>query len=183
MKSLPKFRVVKRRVIYQGHVIKVVRDTLAVEGQQVHRDVVLHPGAVAIVPFVDKRHLVFVRQYRHVVGRDLLELPAGTLDHRESPLSCAKRELEEETGYRATHWKRLTQFYCAPGVTSERMLLYVATNLRPGPARPEADEFLQLVILSIPEALAKIRSGQICDAKSIIGVWCAAGRFSGISNG
>ena len=175
--TLPSFKKVDRKVIYRGRVIKLVQDTLMVEGRRLTREVVLHPGAVAIVAFVDRRHLIFVRQYRHAIGRSLLELPAGTLDHKESPLSCAKRELEEETGYQAKQWKRLGQFYAAPGAVSERMLLFVATGLRPGPSRPEADEFLVPVILSVDQALAKIRSGAICDAKTIIGIMCAASRL------
>ncbi len=173
--ALPSFKKVGRKVIYRGRVIELVQDTLLVQGRRLTREVVLHPGAVAIVPFIDAKHILFVRQYRHAVGRMLLELPAGTLSPNEPRLACAKRELEEETGYRAGKWTKLSQFYAAPGCVSEQMTIFRADHLTLTGAHPEEDEFLSLVTLSVREAFAHIRSGAICDAKTIIGVLSAMG--------
>ena len=152
---------------------RVIRDVVEVGGQRLVRETIQHPGAVVIVPVLPGSRLVFVRQYRRAVERYLLELPAGTLDHGERPVSCARRELEEETGWQAGRIKRLGAFYAAPGFFSEQMTVFLATDLTPVPARPEADEFLTPVVLPLRTALAKIRSGAICDAKSIIGVLSA----------
>ena len=172
------FRVVSRRVIYRGRVIELVEETLERHGRRMVRETIRHPGAVVIVPMLDARHLVFVRQYRRAVGRYLLELPAGTLDRHETPAQCAKRELEEETGWRATHLKRLGKFYAAPGVLSEQLTIFLATGLARTRAHPEADEELEPVTLTMTQALAAVRSSRICDGKSIIGVLFAHERMA-----
>ena len=163
-------RVVKRTTIYRGRVIRLIREVLDAGGRQMVRETVLHPGAVVIVPFVDRSHIVFVRQYRRAIGRELLELPAGTLGAGERRERCARRELEEETGWRARRMRRIGQFYAAPGFISEQLTVFLATGLTQMGARPEPDEVVTPVVLSLQRALAKIRSGAICDAKSIIGV-------------
>ena len=168
-------RVIARRTMYQGRVIRLVREVLQVRDRRLVRETILHPGAVVIIPRVDRSHLVFIRQYRRAVGRTLLELPAGTLDPPESPRVCAQRELEEETGFRAKRLRRVGAFYPAPGLLSEQMTLFLADGLTPGPAHPEADEMIRPVVLSLREAMAKIRSGAICDAKTILGVWFVRG--------
>ena len=167
-------RHLKQKLIYQGHVIRLITEELSYHGRRLIRETVQHPGAVVILPVLPGSRIVFVRQYRHAVRRDLLELPAGTRDHAgESPVVCARRELEEETGWSARTLKRLVTFYAAPGVLSEQMTLYLATDLTPVPARPEPDECVTPVILTLPQALAGIRSGRICDAKTIIGLLLA----------
>jgi len=163
-------KVVQRTTIYRGRVIRLVREVLMVSGRWIVRETVQHPGAVVIVPFLDRNRIVFVRQYRRAVDRVLWELPAGTLGAREDPATCARRELEEETGWRAGRLRRVGQFFAAPGFTSERMAVFLASGLTRGVQRPEPDEMLRPVTLSLASALAKIRSGAICDAKSIIGV-------------
>ena len=163
-------RVIKREVIYQGTIIRLIREVLESRGHRMVRETVLHPGAVVIVPVLDRSRLVFVRQYRRAVGRVLLELPAGTLDRRESLRTCARRELEEETGWRAKHLRRISRFYAAPGFISEQLTIFLAQGLTLAHAHPEPDEQVEPVILTFKQALANIRSGAICDAKSIIGV-------------
>ena len=160
----------RRTVIYRGRVIQLVREVLATRQGRMIRETVLHPGAVVIVPLLDQSHVVFVRQYRRAVGRWLLELPAGTLDSGEHQAACARRELREETGWNARHLRRLGRFYAAPGFISEQLTVFLATSLTKVASHPEPDELVTPVILTCREALAKIRTGAICDAKSIIGV-------------
>ncbi len=167
MKAL---RVVHRETIYRGRIIRLVRETLSVRGRRIVRETVQHPGAVVIVPFLDRSRILFVRQYRRAVDRELLELPAGTLERGERREVCARRELEEETGWRAHSMRRIGQFYAAPGCLSEQLTVFLAQRLTRGQAKPESDEILRPAVLTVREALAKIRSGAICDAKTIIGV-------------
>jgi ADP-ribose pyrophosphatase len=138
--------------------------------QRLIRESVKHPGAVVIVPMLDRQRIVFVSQYRRAVDRELLELPAGTLSPGEPRLACAKRELQEETGWAATRWRRLGRFYAAPGFISEQLTLFLAQGLRKAPAHPDPDEFVRPVVLTMTDAVRRIHSGSICDAKSIIGV-------------
>src|SRR5262249_257010 len=138
-----------RQIIHQGHKIVVALDrTVLPDGQTVERDVVLHPGAVAILPLVDEERLCLVRNRRPIVGETLLEVPAGTLEPRETPEAAAIRELAEETGYQAEQWRKLTMFLPSPGVLSERTHLFLARDLTPGPQRLEKDEELQPQIVS-----------------------------------
>ena len=168
--STRRVRRISQRTIYQGRVIRLVREVLEVGGRRIIRETVRHPGAVVIIPLLAGKRLVFVRQYRRAVGRVLLELPAGTLEPGERRARCARRELEEETGWRARRLRRLTQFYAAPGFISEQLTVFLGEGLTRTAANPEPDESVEPVILTLASALAKVRSGAICDAKSIIGV-------------
>jgi ADP-ribose pyrophosphatase len=172
--SLPTVRIRKRRLIYQGRVIRLFRETLEVRGRRLDRETILHPGAVVVVPVLPDGRLLFVRQYRRAVRRYLLELPAGTLDPGERRDVCGRRELEEETGWRAGRLRRLGQFYAAPGFISEQMTIFLARGLRKTVASPEPDELLRPEALTLAQALARIRRGTICDAKTIIGILFAA---------
>lgn len=167
---MPNVRVLARRTLYRGRVIRLIQEVLEVGGRRMVRETIRHPGAVVVVPLLDRSRIVFVRQYRRAVGRSLLELPAGTLEPGEPRAICARRELEEEAGWRARRLRRIGQFYAAPGFVSEQLTVFLAEGLRPVPPRPEPDEQVVPVTLTLRQALAKIRSGAICDAKSIIGV-------------
>jgi ADP-ribose pyrophosphatase len=147
------------------------------DGTRSERDLVWHPGAVAILARDPDGRLLFVRQWRVPADRALLEIPAGTLDVHdgviEDPDLAARRELEEETGYRAAGWQKLAEFWTAPGFASELMHLYLADGLTAADADrlgPDEDEHLELERLTLDQALARVDDGSIADAKSIVGL-------------
>lgn len=179
-------RVVGSRVVHHGRYLEVqVETTERADGSRHERDVVRHPGAVAVVAVDDGDRLLLVRQWRQPAGRSLLEIPAGTLDRDpgtggiEDPELASRRELEEETGYRAGRWEKLGAFWTAPGFASELMHLYLATDLvgaGPGRLTPDADEALELVRVPVAEAIAAAGRGNVHDAKSLIGILLLARR-------
>lgn len=159
-----------REVVYRGRKIQVAIDvTEGPGGVSVRRDVIVHPGAVVVLPW-DGGRVCLLRNYRFILGEHLWELPAGTLEPGENPAVAAARELEEETGYRAGRWRKLGEFYASPGVLSERMHLYAAEELVAGPARPEIDEELEPHLVPWAEALAWCFDGTIRDAKTVAGL-------------
>ena len=173
-------RLVASELLHRGRFLEFRVDTVErADGHRARRDVAVHPGAVAIVAVDPEGCVLLVRQYRHPAGQALLEIPAGTLDRdpasgaTEDPDAAARRELEEETGYRAAGWERLADFWTAPGFATERIFLYLATDLAAaGPDRraPDEDESLELVRLPWREAVAAAERGDIRDAKSLIGI-------------
>jgi len=157
--------------VFAGRRFRVVRLVeSAADGSRHVREVVRHPGAVAIVPLVDGQSVCLVRNHRCAVGSELIELPAGTLEPGEPPAATAHRELAEETGYRAGRMELLAEFYTSPGILDERMYLYLATELVPGPAAPEPGERLQPIVVAWDEAMAMLRRGEIRDAKTLAGL-------------
>jgi len=139
-------------------------------GMRVTRDVVHHHGSAVILPRFSDGRIVLVRQYRLAAGAELWELPAGTVDEGETPLQTARRELAEETGYRSSKWRKLAAFYPSPGIIAERMTLFLAENIRPGAARPEADERIAVESFAMRALLRMMRDGEICDAKTLVGL-------------
>jgi ADP-ribose pyrophosphatase len=170
--------VVASRVIHQGHYLEFRVDTIErADGTRAERDVVGHPGAVAILAIDPDNNVLLVRQFRSPAGQILLEVPAGTLDRDpatgaiEDHALAAKRELEEETGYRAGTWRHLTSFWTAPGFATELMHLWLATDLRPADGErlgPDEDEHLRLEPMPYVEAVAAAERGEIADAKSLV---------------
>jgi ADP-ribose pyrophosphatase len=161
-----------RRMIFRGRKIDLALQEVALrDGTMAEREVVLHRGAVALVPMVDDGHVCLVRNRRYTVDRMLLEVPAGTIDPGESADQTAERELLEETGYRAGRIRRIREWFVSPGVMNERMYLYVCEDLRPGPVRPELDEVLETVIVPWDEALAMADDGRIEDAKTLLALF------------
>ncbi len=143
------------------------------DGHRTTREVVEHPGAVAVLAW-DGERLAMVRQWRHATGEVLLEIPAGTLERDEPPLATAERELAEEAGLAARHWEAGPVFFTAPGFCDELMHLYLATGLSETSAEADADEVLEPAWMSLADALAAIEDGRIRDAKTIVGVsWLA----------
>ena len=162
-----------------GRKIRVAVDTtIAPDGSVIRRDVVPHPGAVVVLPILDADRIVLLRNHRFVIGETLWELPAGTVEPGESLQRCAERELAEETGYVAERWNSLSYLYASPGVLDEKLHLFVAEELRPGPARPEPDEELQAVTIRFDEAIGMCLAGEIKDAKTITSLllWEKRGR-------
>jgi ADP-ribose pyrophosphatase len=162
---------VTRTIVFRGRKIQVAIDTSVLAGgETVQRDVVLHPGAVAILPLLDEEHVCLLRNQRPVVGLTLWEIPAGTLEPNEPPEQAAVRELAEETGYRAGRWRKLTEFIPSPGVLSEVTHLFLAQELTAGPQQLEKDEELEPHIITWHEALAWALDGTIRDAKTLIAI-------------
>lgn len=150
---------------------QVVRRSHTTSDEQiVTREIVRHPGAAVLLPILDDGRVVLVRNYRMAVGKWLIELPAGTLDPGESPAETARRELAEETGYRAKSMEPLTAFYPSPGILDERMHVFVATGLEAGPTHLDAGEEIEVMPVAWQEALAMARDGRIEDAKTIAAI-------------
>ena len=166
-------RVVSSKTLYRGKLLDLRLDeVLLSSGRRVRREIVVHPGASAILPIVEPGKILMVRQYRHPVGEVLLEIPAGTLKPGEDPMACAARELEEETGYRAGKFAHLATIYPAPGYSSEILRIYLARDLRRGVQAPEMDENISIVEMSIDQVLDGIRDGRIRDSKTIVAILC-----------
>jgi ADP-ribose pyrophosphatase len=177
--------VVSSKLVHRGRVGDFRIDTVRfADGRESTREILGHPGAVAIVAIDAQDQVLLVRQWRTAANRVLLEIPAGTLDivdpvarTIEEPELAAPRELEEETGYRAGSWRKLGSFWTAPGFATELMHLYWATDLRPAHEDrlgPDEDERLELIRLPFDDALAAAERGEICDAKSIVGLFWVA---------
>jgi ADP-ribose pyrophosphatase len=165
------WKLLETKLHFEGWRIRVRTDTLLnPDGKVTTRDVVEHPGAVAIVARTTDDEVILARQYRHATGEDLLEIPAGTREEGEDPMETAKRELEEETGYTTDNIRQLGAFYTAPGFTNEMMFLFEATELTPGNQKLEEDEFIDVVRVHRDDALAMIHDGRIKDAKTIVGL-------------
>lgn len=140
------------------------------DGQLVTRQVVVHPGAVAIIPLLPDNRVCLIRNYRVAVGKSLIELPAGTIDRNEPPAETAIRELREETGYTAARWHKLPPFFMSPGILNERMHLFVAEGLTAGATAREPGEDIDNLIVPWAEALAMVERGDIEDAKTLVGI-------------
>jgi ADP-ribose pyrophosphatase len=160
----------------RGHAVDFRIDEIRLpNGKSAWREYLDHPGAVGVLPFLDPATVVLVRQYRYPVGETTLEIPAGKLDAGESPLPCVRRELAEETGYRARRIRPLLRFWPTPAFANEVLHLYVAEGLVAGPRRPDEDEFLDVVVLPLREALSLVRRSKIMDSKTVIALLAWAG--------
>jgi ADP-ribose pyrophosphatase len=154
--------------IYRGRVVNLRVDEIEIaSGVNVRREVVEHSGAVVVVPVDAQGNILWVRQYRYAAERELLELPAGTLERGEEPEACARRELVEEVGFAASTWKTLGGFFSAPGFCSEYLHAFLATDLTAEQAEGDEDEEIEVETLSLDESLARIDAGEIVDAKSL----------------
>jgi len=170
-----------RRIVYRGRKIDLALQSVSLtDGSTALREVVLHRGAVALVPMVDADHVCLIRNVRYTVGRALLEIPAGTIDPGESPDATAARELTEETGYRAGRLARIGEWFVSPGVMNERMYLYLCESLTAGPTDHQPDETLECEVVAWQEAVRMVRDGRIEDAKTMLAILLCDGlRHSG----
>ncbi|MDD2421731.1 MAG: NUDIX hydrolase [Heliobacteriaceae bacterium] len=166
-----KEKMVESELIYSGKFVNLRKDRVTLpDGATAFREVVEHPGAAAIIPITSGGEVVLVRQWRYPVDKVSIELPAGKLSPGEEPLACAQRELAEETGFAARRWQHLLTFYTSPGFSSELMHLFLADKLVVANAHPDDDEFVEPLVVPLAAALEMVETGEICDAKSIIGL-------------
>ncbi|RKD27862.1 ADP-ribose pyrophosphatase [Caminicella sporogenes DSM 14501] len=164
-------RTIKSDKIYQGKIINLRVDTVELPDKKYSkREIVEHPGGVAILPITKDNKIIMVKQYRKSVEEKLLEIPAGKLEIGEEPKECAKRELLEETGYTSENIEYLFKFYTSPGFSNEVISLFIAKNLEKGEARPDEDEYIEIKEYEIEELLEMIKNGEIKDAKTIIAI-------------
>ena len=164
-----KAELLSSKTVYKGRIFTVVLDRVREpSGMLVTREIVRHRGSVVILAVEGKRapKVLLERQYRYAAQGELWELPAGKIDGGEDPLVAAKRELLEETGYKARSWKKFLEFYVSPGFLDEMMFIYLATGLILGKAQPEADEFIESRWVTLATAIKMIASGAIIDAKT-----------------
>jgi len=165
-------------VVFRGKVFNVTADRVSEEGKEYVRDIVRHPGSACIIAVDDERRVSLVKQYRHPAQIFLIEIPAGSRhDEVESPETCARRELEEELGVVAEKLELLIEFYVSPGYFTEKMWIYLATGLRATAQNLDEDENIEIIKVPIDQALKMIETGEIVDAKTIIGIPLAARRL------
>jgi ADP-ribose pyrophosphatase len=161
-------KTIHQEVVYHGRAFEVRQDEVRFDNlPSFQLDIIEHPGAVTILPVDADGRLLFVRQYRHASGKELLELPAGTLDENEPPEACALREIREETGFATDNLVKLGEFFLAPGYSTEYMHVYLATDLHPAPLPGDEDEFLTLEPIPIHQAYAMALNGELMDGKSL----------------
>ncbi|MBB5328707.1 NUDIX hydrolase [Tunturiibacter gelidoferens] len=169
-------KLISSKLSYKGKVFSVFTDKLEEPGGFVNtRNVIRHNGSVVILAVDESKNpadpdIILIRQYRHAAGQFLIELPAGRVDANEATLAAAKREMIEETGYRAKRWTLLTKYFASPGFLGEWMQIYLARDLREGTATPEPDENIEIFRLPFSEALALIAANKIHDGKTLIGL-------------
>lgn len=162
------------KLIYHGRVLDIKLDTVELpNGKEANREVVVHPGAVTIAAVTPNQEILLIKQFRYPVNEILWELPAGKLEKGEDPLACAKRELSEETGYGAREWCCLSTFFTTPGFCDEIMYLYLAQGLYDESLKADDDEFIELHRIPYNNAVDLINSGDIKDAKTIVGILLA----------
>ena len=165
---------IESKEVYNGRLVKLRLDRVRLpNGKETTREIVVHRGAVAVVPMIDHDKIVMVRQFRQAAGEVLLEIPAGTLNPDEDPVICAQRELEEEICYHPNKLTLMFTSYLAPGYSSEKLHTFLAEDLVKKCAESDADEFIEVVEVPLSDAVDLIRSGEIKDAKTICGIMMA----------
>lgn len=159
-------------VVFDGRFLKVSRDRITLpDGAETYREFIRHPGAVVILPLFDDGSVLLEKQFRYPLDKVFIEYPAGKIDPGEDYLECAKRELQEETGYTASRWDFVCTVHNAIAYSDEHLELYVARGLTAGPARLDEGEFLETFRATVPELLEMVKSGQITDVKTVIGTF------------
>ncbi len=168
------FELLRSEPLFKGRAFGIRRDFVRMpDGRETRFDIVEHGGSVVILPIDDQGYLIFVRQYRHAAGKELLELPAGTRDGDEPFDVCAAREIREETGFAAGRLAQVGQFYLAPGYSTEFMAVFLATELIHSPLQADEDEFLQIEKIPLKQAFDMAARGEVPDAKSLAALFLA----------
>jgi ADP-ribose pyrophosphatase len=166
--------------VYRGKLLKVRRDLVRLpDGATAEREYIEHPGAVAVIALTDAGELVMERQYRYPLARDMIELPAGKIDPGEDPLTTAKREFREETGYSASAWRHVATIHIAIAYSTERIEIFLAKGLKQVGAKLDDEEFLEVFTLPLGAALEAVREGRITDSKTVAGLFWAEKLLSG----
>ena len=164
-------KTIRTKPIFKGKIIELeVQDVQLPNGEESKREIINHPGAVAVVTFTQEGKLILVKQFRKALEKAIAEIPAGKLEVGEDPLECAKRELEEETGVMAKTWTKLHSFYTSPGFANEIVHVYLAEDLEIGQLNMDEDEFVERIDVTMDEANQMILSEEIHDAKTIYAI-------------
>jgi ADP-ribose pyrophosphatase len=174
-KAHPRVEVLSSKLSYEGPLFRVYTDEIVENGRKVSRDVVRHNGSVVILAIDDTKSerdpmIVMERQYRHAAKEYLLEVPAGKMEEGEDALAGAKRELLEETGFRARRWRKMVRYFASPGFLGEWMQVFIAEGLTLGAAQPEYDEQLEIEMIPLSKLLRMIEEGKVHDGKTLISV-------------
>jgi len=160
--------------LHQGRVFNLVKENYTLDnGVTSDMDFIRHPGAAAMVPMLNNLEVVLIKQYRHAIREFIWEIPAGTLDPKESPITCARRELIEEIGYSATDWHQLGTITPLPGCSDERIHIFLALDLKPAEQNLDDDEMINVHKMNLSEAMQMILAGEINDGKTISGLFLA----------
>ena len=169
--------IISTEEIYKGKVFDLYEAKIREGEIEYKREILKHHGSAVIVPVFADKSVALVRQYRHAAEKFLLEIPAGTLEKDESPETGARRELEEEIGFTAEKIEKLTEFYVSPGFLTEKMFVFLATDLTETAQNLDDDEVISIERFSFPSLFEKIRNGEIEDAKTIAGLILAGAKF------
>lgn len=169
--------VLSTETIYEGKVFDVVKSKIREDESEYEREIIKHSGSSVVVPVLDKNTVILVKQYRHAAKKYLLELPAGTIESDETPENCAMREIEEETGMKAGKLEKLIEFYVSPGFLTEKMHVFMATDLTESVQNLDEDENVTIEKMTFEKAFDKIRKNEFEDAKTIIGLLMAGKGF------
>jgi ADP-ribose pyrophosphatase len=166
-----KEEILKIDTVYSGRILNVQKKTIKLQsGNTTCREIINHPGSVAIIPFIDKETVILIEQYRSTIEKVILEIPAGTIEPKETPKNCARRELLEETGYQARNLRKLLTSYTTPGYSNEQMHFYLATDLTFKGERPEEDEKIRIRKIKVDRVIRMISNGEIKDMKTICSI-------------
>ncbi|KNF07420.1 ADP-ribose pyrophosphatase NudF [Gottschalkia purinilytica] len=172
-------KTMKSEKIYDGKVLSLRIDTVELPDKKYSkREIIEHPGAVAVIPVTEEDEIVLVNQFRKAVESELLELPAGKLEHGEEPIQCAARELKEETGYESSQLEFVSEFYTSPGFCNEKIFLYIAKGLIEGEATPDDGEYIDIKKIKIKDLDKIIAEGKIIDAKTLIGALTVKSQYT-----